>query len=318
MPSKAEARSPARRRQCRLRHPQTPASARRERDRSAVLNRRDREQHVACPRVAAPTTGDVAHPLDRQHGGRPVAPTARSVRTEWSIPSTARGTSSMMSTTTGDRRTTDSEPTRRAPNGISCACNDGLRFGWCWRECPAARRDPRVQHRPCCCGGQRRSGGLAAGELRHRHPAAPEALDATRAAIGRGRSEQLAPLHGSPRPQRGHGDSIKRRGGPRDDGRREVVITCGQGGAMLDAVFCPTDLGDEVILTDPTHAGMINRVRLVGASPRLVRLQPQAGEWRLDTDALPTLVTCPCRGGTPNDVAPPTGVSGTCHPVARW
>jgi N-succinyldiaminopimelate aminotransferase len=31
---------------------------------------------------------------------------------------------------------------------------------------------------------------------------------------------------------------IERRGGPRYDGRREVVITCGQGGAMRDAVFC--------------------------------------------------------------------------------
>ena len=29
---------------------------------------------------------------------------------------------------------------------------------------------------------------------------------------------------------------------------------------MLDALFCLTDPGDEVIVTDPTYAGMINRV----------------------------------------------------------
>ena len=58
---------------------------------------------------------------------------------------------------------------------------------------------------------------------------------------------------------------IERRGGPRYDGRREIVITCGEGEAMLDALFCLTDPGDEVILTDPTYAGMLNRVRLVGA-----------------------------------------------------
>ena len=33
---------------------------------------------------------------------------------------------------------------------------------------------------------------------------------------------------------------------------------------MLDALLATTDPGDEVILTDPTYAGMINRVRLAG------------------------------------------------------
>ena len=64
---------------------------------------------------------------------------------------------------------------------------------------------------------------------------------------------------------------------PRYDGRREILITCGEGDAMLDALFCTTDLGDEVILTDPTYAGMLNRVRLVGAVPRLVPLSASSG-----------------------------------------
>ena len=54
---------------------------------------------------------------------------------------------------------------------------------------------------------------------------------------------------------------------------------------MVDALLCLTDPGDEVILTDPTYAGMINRVRLVGAVPRLVPLRVVDGEWRLDLDA---------------------------------
>jgi aspartate/methionine/tyrosine aminotransferase len=60
---------------------------------------------------------------------------------------------------------------------------------------------------------------------------------------------------------------------------------------MLDALFCLTDPGDEVLLTDPTYAGMLNRVRLVGAAPRLVPLQVVDGEWRLDLDALPAAVS---------------------------
>ncbi|HLE79330.1 MAG TPA: aminotransferase class I/II-fold pyridoxal phosphate-dependent enzyme, partial [Candidatus Limnocylindrales bacterium] len=84
---------------------------------------------------------------------------------------------------------------------------------------------------------------------------------------------------------------IERRGGPRYDGRREIVITGGEGEAMLDALFCITDPGDEVILTDPTYAGMINRVRLTGATPRLVPLRAVDGWWRLDLDAIRAAVT---------------------------
>jgi aspartate/methionine/tyrosine aminotransferase len=48
---------------------------------------------------------------------------------------------------------------------------------------------------------------------------------------------------------------------------------------MLDALLALTDPGDEVVLTDPTHAGMIQRVRLVGAVPRLVQLRSDADGW---------------------------------------
>jgi aspartate/methionine/tyrosine aminotransferase len=84
---------------------------------------------------------------------------------------------------------------------------------------------------------------------------------------------------------------IERRGGPRYEGRREIVITSGEGDAMLDALFCLTDPGDEVVLTDPTYAGMLNRVRLVGAVPHLVPLRVAGGEWRLDLDLLQAAVT---------------------------
>jgi aspartate/methionine/tyrosine aminotransferase len=76
-------------------------------------------------------------------------------------------------------------------------------------------------------------------------------------------------------------DYIERRGGPRYDGRREIVITNGEGDGMVDALFSLTDPGDEVILTDPTYEGMVNRVRLVGAAPRFVPLSLASGEWRL-------------------------------------
>ncbi len=66
----------------------------------------------------------------------------------------------------------------------------------------------------------------------------------------------------------------------------QVVITCGGTEGMLDALLATTDPGDVVVLTDPTYAGMTNRVRLAGAQPRLVPFLSRAGEWRLDLGLL--------------------------------
>jgi aspartate/methionine/tyrosine aminotransferase len=85
------------------------------------------------------------------------------------------------------------------------------------------------------------------------------------------------------------------------------VITCGEGDAMLNALFCLTDPGDEVVLTDPTYAGMLNRARLVGAVPRLVPLQVVNGEWRLDLEALAASLNERTRVVFVNNASFPTG-----------
>jgi aspartate/methionine/tyrosine aminotransferase len=122
-------------------------------------------------------------------------------------------------------------------------------------------------------------------------PPPTEALEATRAAIGEDEANSWLPFTGRDDLKEAVAAYIERRGGPRYDGRREIVITSGEGDAMLDALFCLTDPGDEVILTDPTYAGMVNRVRLAGAVPQLVPLHVADGEWRLDLEALPDAVT---------------------------
>ena len=117
-------------------------------------------------------------------------------------------------------------------------------------------------------------------------PPPHEAMEATRAAIGEDEANSWLPFTGRDDLKEAVAGYIERRGGPHYDGRREIVITSGEGDAMLDALFCLTDPGDHVILTDPTYAGMVNRVRLVGAVPRVVPLRVDDGEWRLDVDAL--------------------------------
>jgi N-succinyldiaminopimelate aminotransferase len=117
-------------------------------------------------------------------------------------------------------------------------------------------------------------------------PPPREAVEATRAAVGEDDANSWLPFTGRDDLKEAVAAFVERRGGPRYDGGHEVVITCGEGDAMLDALLCVTDPGDEVILTDPTYAGMVNRVRLAGAVPRLVRLRVVDDEWRLDLEAL--------------------------------
>ena len=138
-------------------------------------------------------------------------------------------------------------------------------------------------------------------------PPPAAAIEATRAAIGADEANSWLPFNGREDLKEAVTDYIGRRGGPRYDPRREVVITCGEGEAMLDALLCLTDPGDEVILTDPTYAGMLNRVRLVGAAPRLVPMHSGSGEWRLDLDALRDAVTARTRVVFLNNASFPTG-----------
>ncbi len=133
------------------------------------------------------------------------------------------------------------------------------------------------------------------------------AITATRLALGEDDANSWLPFTGRDDLKDAVAAYIEGRGGPRYDGRREIVITCGEGEAILDALFCLTDPGDEVILTDPTYAGMLNRVRLVGAAPRLVPLRVSGGEWRLDLDALRAAAGRRTRVVFVNNASFPTG-----------
>jgi aspartate/methionine/tyrosine aminotransferase len=138
-------------------------------------------------------------------------------------------------------------------------------------------------------------------------PPPAAAVAATRHALGEDEANSWLPFTGRDDLKEAIAAYIERRGGPRYDGRREIVITCGEGEAMVDALLCLTDPGDEVILTDPTYAGMINRVRLVGAVPRLVPLRVVDGEWRLDLEALGTAPGGRTRVVFVNNASFPTG-----------
>jgi aspartate/methionine/tyrosine aminotransferase len=138
-------------------------------------------------------------------------------------------------------------------------------------------------------------------------PPPAEAIEATRAAVGEDDANSWLPFNGREDLKEAVVAYVERRGAPRYNPRREVVITCGEGEAMLDALLCLTDPGDEVILTDPTYAGMLNRVRLAGAVPRLVPMHSDPDGWRLDLDALRGATTDRARVVFLNNASFPTG-----------
>jgi N-succinyldiaminopimelate aminotransferase len=74
-------------------------------------------------------------------------------------------------------------------------------------------------------------------------------------------------------------------------GSRNVVISAGGLSGILNVLLATVEVGDEVIVTDPTYAGLINRVRLAGGVPRFVPFVfTPGGEWRLDRAALAAAV----------------------------
>ena len=111
------------------------------------------------------------------------------------------------------------------------------------------------------------------------------AIEATRRAIGRDDDNSYLPFTGQ-EPLRAAVATRARTQTGLDYDPADVVITCGGTEAILDALFALTEPGDEVVVTDPTYAGMIYRPRLVGAVPRFVPFVVDGDEWRLDLDAL--------------------------------
>ena len=68
--------------------------------------------------------------------------------------------------------------------------------------------------------------------------------------------------------------------------KSECVICAGGLSGIFNTLLAVLEPGDEVLLTDPTYVGLINRVRLAGGVPRFLPMAPSADGWRPDLDAL--------------------------------
>jgi hypothetical protein len=75
-------------------------------------------------------------------------------------------------------------------------------------------------------------------------------------------------------------DLVGRQCGKTYDWKTECIICAGGLSGVLNVLLATLEPGDEVLMTDPTYVGLINRVRLAGGVPRFVPLLPTTEGWR--------------------------------------
>jgi aspartate/methionine/tyrosine aminotransferase len=121
------------------------------------------------------------------------------------------------------------------------------------------------------------------------------ALEATRAAIDEDDANSYLPFIGSAELRQEVARHVSRLSGIDYDANQQCVVTAGGTEGLLNVLLAVLSPGDEVLLTDPTYAGMIYRVRLAGGVPRLAPFVVREGEWRLDLDALHAAISARTR-----------------------
>ena len=113
-----------------------------------------------------------------------------------------------------------------------------------------------------------------------------EAIEFTRGAVTDDEANSYLPFLGAETLRRAATALVRRQTGADYDWKTECVISAGGLSGILNVLLATLEPGDEVLLTDPTYVGLINRVRLAGGVPRYVPLLPSADGWRLDVGAL--------------------------------
>jgi aspartate/methionine/tyrosine aminotransferase len=122
-------------------------------------------------------------------------------------------------------------------------------------------------------------------------PPPPAALQVTRDSVGLDEANSYLPFNGLLELREAVAARLRRDTGVAYDPEQDVVITCGGTEGLFDALLATVEDGDEVIVTDPTYVGMVNRVRLTGTTPVFAPFRREQGGWRLDLEALGRAVT---------------------------
>ena len=116
------------------------------------------------------------------------------------------------------------------------------------------------------------------------------ALEHTRRAVEDDEANSYLPFEGHLDLRTAAAGLVSRLSGRQYDPARECVSVAGGLNGILNALLAVTEPGDEVVLSDPIYAGLVNRIRLAGAVPVHVPAVPTPQGWRTDPDELAAAV----------------------------
>jgi len=115
------------------------------------------------------------------------------------------------------------------------------------------------------------------------------AIEFTKNAIDDDDANSYLPFFGLDEMRQAATRLVGRQSGQEYDWKTESMISAGGLSGIFNTLLATLEPGDEVLMTDPTYVGLINRVRLAGGVPRFVPLTPTGEGWVLDRDALGTV-----------------------------
>jgi aspartate/methionine/tyrosine aminotransferase len=121
-------------------------------------------------------------------------------------------------------------------------------------------------------------------------PLPPEAVPETVAGLATPEANSWLPFTGDLDLRAAISEFTEARTGHRYDPVREIVVTVGGMEGLLNVLLALVDPGDEVVVTDPTYAGIVNRIRLAGGTPTFIPFLAEDEGWRFDREALDRVV----------------------------
>lgn len=124
------------------------------------------------------------------------------------------------------------------------------------------------------------------------------AIEATRAALGEDDANSYLPFLGGDELRAAAAAHVTRLSGVPHDPATQTIITAGGTEGLFNALLALIEPDDEVVVTDPTYAGMLYRVRLAGGVVRFAPFVPHFApsttpdaRWALDLERLRDAVT---------------------------
>jgi len=112
------------------------------------------------------------------------------------------------------------------------------------------------------------------------------AIDVTKNGIEKDENNSYLPFLGQNELRKAVVNRIERLNAIQYNWQTECIISAGGMSGILNCLLALLEPGDEVIVTDPTYAGIINRIHLANGVPIFVPLIPSSSGWRMDLEAL--------------------------------